>query len=64
MKACWSGDIAPRILDLGTRWGEWSASRPGRFNPRETAPGTHYIGGCVGPTAGLDEVVKRKITSP
>jgi hypothetical protein len=24
--------------------GEWSASRPGRFNPRERAPGTHWIG--------------------
>jgi hypothetical protein len=26
--------------------GEWSASRPGRFTP-----GTHSIGGCVGPRA-------------
>jgi hypothetical protein len=32
MKAQWGGSIAPRILDLGTRW-EWSASRPGRFSP-------------------------------
>jgi hypothetical protein len=23
--------------------GEWSASRPGRFTPRERAPGTHWI---------------------
>jgi hypothetical protein len=29
--------------------GEWSASRPGRFIPRETAPGFHWIGGWVGP---------------
>jgi hypothetical protein len=29
--------------------GEWSASRPGRFTPRERAPGTHWIGGRVGP---------------
>jgi hypothetical protein len=28
--------------------GEWSASRPGRFTPRERAPGTHWIGGWVG----------------
>jgi hypothetical protein len=28
---------------------EWSASRPGRFTPRETAPGTHWIGGWMGP---------------
>jgi hypothetical protein len=44
--------------------GEWSASRPGRFTPRERAPGTHWIGGWVGPRAGLDAVVKRKIPSP
>jgi len=25
--------------------GKWSASRPGRFTPRETAPGTDQIGG-------------------
>jgi len=29
--------------------GEWSASRPGRFTPRERAPGTRWIGGWVGP---------------
>jgi hypothetical protein len=37
--------------------GEWSASRPGRFTPRERAPGTHWIGGWVGPRAVLDAVV-------
>jgi hypothetical protein len=36
MKAyCGTEDIAPRILDLGTRW-EWSASRPGHLTPRES----------------------------
>jgi hypothetical protein len=40
--------------------GEWSASRPGRFIPRERAPGTLWIGGWVGPRAVLDAVVKRK----
>jgi hypothetical protein len=44
--------------------GEWSASRPGRFIPRERTPGTHWIGSWVGPTAVLDTVVKRKIPSP
>jgi hypothetical protein len=44
--------------------GEWSASRPGRFTHRERAPGTHWIGGWVGPRATLDAVVKRKILSP
>jgi hypothetical protein len=28
--------------------GEWLASRPGRFTPRERAPGTHWIRGWVG----------------
>jgi len=27
--------------------GEWSASCPSHFNPREIAPGTHWIGGWV-----------------
>jgi hypothetical protein len=49
MKTYWgSGDIDPRILDLGTRWGEWSASRPGRFAPR----------------AVLDAVMKKKNFQP
>jgi hypothetical protein len=42
---------------------EWSASRPGRFTPRERAPGTHWIGGWVGPRAVLDAAVKRKVPS-
>jgi hypothetical protein len=40
--------------------GEWSALRPGRFNPGEGAPGTHWTGGWVGPRTGLDNVEKRK----
>jgi hypothetical protein len=40
--------------------GEWSASRPGRFTPGERALGTHWIGGCVGPRAGLDNMEKAK----
>jgi hypothetical protein len=44
--------------------GEWSASRPGRFTPRERALVTYWIGGWVGPKVGLNAVVKRKITSP
>jgi len=28
--------------------GKWSASRPGRFTPKEKAAGTHWIGGWVG----------------
>jgi hypothetical protein len=43
---------------------EWSPSRPGRFTPKERAPGTHWIGGWVGLRAGLDAVVRREIPSP
>jgi hypothetical protein len=39
--------------------GEWSASRPGRFIPREVAPGAYWIG-WVEPRAGLDDMEKRK----
>jgi hypothetical protein len=35
--------------------GDWSASRPGRFIREERAPGTHWVGGWVGPRAGLDD---------
>jgi hypothetical protein len=44
--------------------GEWSASRPGLFTPKETAACTHWIGGRVGPRAVLEAVVKRKVPSP
>jgi hypothetical protein len=37
---------------------------PGRFTPRERAPGTHWIGGWVDPRAVLDAVVKRKFPAP
>jgi hypothetical protein len=40
--------------------GEWSASRPYRFTPGESATGTHWIGGWVDPRAGLDDVEKIK----
>jgi hypothetical protein len=57
------GGVAVQIhifLTLALAWGEWSASHPGRFAPREGAPGSHWIGGLVGPKAGLDDVEKRK----
>jgi hypothetical protein len=40
--------------------GEWSASRPILLTPGERAPGTHWIGGWVGPSTDLDDVKKRK----
>jgi hypothetical protein len=56
-----SGVICPLILTSTLDGGEWSASRPYRFTPRERACSTHSIGGWVGPTASLDAVEKRKI---
>jgi hypothetical protein len=40
--------------------GEWSASRPGRFTPRERAQCSHWIGGWVDPRARLDNAERRK----
>jgi hypothetical protein len=40
--------------------GEWSTSRPGRFNSAEIARGTHWMGGWVALRAGLDDLEKRK----
>jgi hypothetical protein len=56
-----SGGIAPHFLVTVLDGGELSASRPGHFAPRERAHGTHWIGGWVGPGAGLDAVEKRKM---
>jgi len=41
---------------------KWSVSRPGRFTPGVSAPGTYCLGGWVGPRTGLDALVKRKIS--
>jgi hypothetical protein len=57
------GGVDPRILDSTLVGGEWSASHPGRFTPRETAPRTHWIGGWVGLRIDLDDVERRKILS-
>jgi hypothetical protein len=58
MKMFWGrGVIAPHILHPALNGGKWSASRPGRFTPKERDPDTLWIGGWVGSRA----VVKRKI---
>jgi hypothetical protein len=65
MKAYWEWRYSSTHSFTSTLYGgEWSASRPGRFTLSERAPGTHWIGGWVGPRAILDAVVKRKIPSP
>jgi hypothetical protein len=50
------------FLNLGTRrgWVVTITPRP-RFTPWKRAPGTHCIGGWVGPRAGLDAEVRGKI---
>jgi hypothetical protein len=55
--------MAPRILDLSIGW-IWAVrftSWP--FHPHGRNTGTHWIGGSMGPRAGLDTVFKWKIPS-
>jgi hypothetical protein len=51
-----NGYIDPHFLDLGTV----GASHPGHFTPGERDPSTHWIGGWLGPRAGLYAVEKKK----
>jgi len=51
-------------LTLALGGGDWSASCPSHFTPKERAPVTHWIGGWAVPRAVLDAVVKTKIPSP
>jgi hypothetical protein len=45
--------------------GEWSASRPGRaLPPGKGPPGTHWIGGWMGPRAGPNSRARRKNPLP
>jgi hypothetical protein len=55
MKAYGGVDVQNHIfLTSALAGGEWPASRPGRFTPGDT----HWTGGWVDPTTGLDEVEK------
>jgi hypothetical protein len=61
MKAYGGVDVYIHICLTATlAGGEWSASRPGRFTPGERVLCTNWIGGCVNPSVGLDDVEKRK----
>jgi hypothetical protein len=59
-----SGGKLHSYFDLGTRWGEWSASSPGRFTPRERASGTHWIGGWVDPEPFWMRWWRKKFPAP
>jgi hypothetical protein len=63
MKTYWGSGLHA-FLTSALDGGEWSASWPSRFTPRERASGIHWIGGWMGPRAVLDAVVMRKIPSP
>jgi hypothetical protein len=51
---------APPFLTSAPDGGERSPSRPCSFTPGERVPGTHWIGGWIGPRSGLDTVEKTK----
>jgi hypothetical protein len=59
-----SGGLAPPFLTLALDGCEWATSHPSHFTLRERAPITHWIGGWVGPRAGLNTMEKRKIFCP
>jgi hypothetical protein len=64
MKTYGSGGEATPFLTSALDRGEWLASCPSRFTPRERAHGTHCIGGWVGPRSGRDPVEYRKMSDP
>jgi hypothetical protein len=69
---------APRHEDVFVEWryssthslisaldgGEWSASRSGRFTPRERVPGTHWIECLVGPEPFWTRWWRERIPAP
>jgi hypothetical protein len=55
-----SGCIDPRFLDLSTSWRRVVSFTFRPLYPQERAPSTHWIGGWVGPRAGLDDMEKGK----
>jgi hypothetical protein len=59
-----SGCIAPPFLNSSLDRDEWSASspKPRQLYPRGKRPDTHWIGGCVGPRAGLGAMELRTIS--
>jgi hypothetical protein len=61
MKTWGNEGIASSFLTSALDGVERSASRFCRFTPGERIPGTHWIGGWVGPSVGLNAVEWRKI---
>jgi hypothetical protein len=62
MKTCSGVEVQIHVFKTSVLvGGEWSASPPGRFTPRERGLCIHWIGDWVGPRAGLDDVERKKI---
>jgi hypothetical protein len=53
-----------RILTTTADSGRWTMPGPCRFTPRESAPGIHCRGGCVGHIVGLDAYGRQKLSYP
>jgi hypothetical protein len=65
MKTYWGVEVQRyTFLTSALDGGELSAPRPGCFTSRERTPGSHWIGGWVGPRAILDAVVKKILSPP
>jgi hypothetical protein len=60
MKTWGSGCIDPHLLYLSTSWRCEVSFAPLLLYPWGRTPGTHSVGGWVGPRTGLDDVEKRK----
>jgi hypothetical protein len=65
MKAYGGVDVQTHVLlTSALAGGGWSASRPGRFTPGESARSTHSTGGWVDPRATLDVEKRKFLTLP
>jgi hypothetical protein len=51
-----SGSATPCILKPALVGGKWGSSRPGTFDPGDTALGTHWTGGWAGTGASQKAV--------
>jgi hypothetical protein len=55
-------NVGPSFLTSALDGGEWSTSRPCRFNPGETDPGSYWTRRWLGPRIGMDVMENRKIS--
>jgi hypothetical protein len=62
MKTRGSAGISQLFLSSALEAGEWSASFPGRFKPKEKTFGNHWIGRWAGRRVGLNTVKTRKVS--